>query len=448
MRHKGNIRLQRIDIKSARFKSYRRMLGEIQNKYDEDKYEVRAYVVGQEGRSSPSVMNSYNRILMWGKKAISSLSSAINVGTQFILGHSGENSGRTPVVGKVIASFVENLSGKFSAIVIGVFERSKMKNYENNGNYGKLDFASIESKVTVENPLPSEYSFNELDVVHEVDEVSVVSKIALGSLKEDSPAFPGAVLLHAIHCFSPSDEDDDSIDDDYIDDSNNDSDEEEFEDMANEGTGSLLTMDKLRAGIRDLNVRPEQVFSDNELVTAVRNEVKVNPSDLFTFTQIEEDKSFTELATLKENAGKVGDLDKQVKKLETEKKEADSKLLTTTEKIRLGSLLDKAQKKGTLDKKQREYIINKYEGVADAEDPMSEEDMQTFVATQKKQYIKDAAFFGIDPSKKTDTDKTDDTDTDKTDETDTDTDETDTDTDKDKNVAGNEAQVALDYFLQ
>ncbi len=115
---------------------------------------------------------------------IRTLASKIKEGTKFFIGHGETNShGGRIDVGTVIASFVKEIRGKVSNVIIGHFpDATKVKD---------MDAVSMEAGISVS-------SFDDSIV----DDITGVSGIALANSDINSPAFPGALRLSSIQCFN------------------------------------------------------------------------------------------------------------------------------------------------------------------------------------------------------------------------------------------------------
>lgn len=141
---------------------------------------LQAYTVAHEGKSQPRVVGEGQKPLHWTKSVVRRLSESIQAGAKFFVGHGETNShdGRSEV-GEVLTSFVKEIKGRLSNIVIGWFPNENVVR--------EMDVCSIEANVETS----GDY----------VDDVNEVSAIALGASAVDSPAFPGAMRLASLQCF-------------------------------------------------------------------------------------------------------------------------------------------------------------------------------------------------------------------------------------------------------
>jgi regulator of replication initiation timing len=153
---------------------------------------------------------------------IRDLANKIKTGIKFFVGHGRDNSNdNRESVGEILSSFVKEINGRLSNIIIGHFP--------SNEKVRDMDTCSMEADVHT-------------DEDHIVGEINEVTGIALGSSDRDNPAFPGALRLNMIQCFG--DETDDDEGDDIM---------------------ARLTFEQLKQGIRELNVHPWQIFTLDEL---------------------------------------------------------------------------------------------------------------------------------------------------------------------------------------
>lgn len=109
------------------------------------------------------------------------IAEKIEEGTKFFLGHSNtnEHDGRESV-GEVISSFVKEIGGRLSHIIVGHFpDENKVRN---------MDVCSMEADI---------YTDNE----NIVGDINNISGVALASSDTENPAFPGALRLGTVQCF-------------------------------------------------------------------------------------------------------------------------------------------------------------------------------------------------------------------------------------------------------
>jgi len=166
------------------------------------------------------------------------IAEKIKEGTKFFLGHGETNAqeGRESV-GEILTSFVKEVGGRLSHIIIGHFpNEEKVK---------EMDICSMEADI---------YTDDE-NVVGDVNEIS---GIALASSDTENPAFPGALRLGTVQCFDESGQ-------------NSRTKEKKH-----------MTFEEVRAAVREMNIYPHQLFD----VDAIKNDR--------TFSKI-----FTENETLK-----------------------------------------------------------------------------------------------------------------------------------------------------
>ena len=80
-----------------------------------------------------------------------------------------------------------------------------------------------------------------------VGDINDISGIALGSSDKDSPAFPGARRLAAIQCFGDS------------------AGGEPGKEIPGEGRDKMPTFGEIKQAIKDMNIYPNQLFTEEEI---------------------------------------------------------------------------------------------------------------------------------------------------------------------------------------
>ena len=181
------------------------------------------------------------------------IAEKIEEGTKFFLGHSdtNEHDGRESV-GEVISSFVKEIGGRLSHIIIGHFpDEEKVKN---------MDVCSMEADI---------YTDNE----NIVGDINKISGVALASSDVENPAFPGALRLGTVQCFDES---------------------EKNKNLRNKEK-KRMTFEEVKVAIREMNIFPHQLFDMEE----IKNDR--------TFSKI-----FTENETLKVNNDKLAKENKEI----------------------------------------------------------------------------------------------------------------------------------------
>ncbi|MEJ2248034.1 MAG: hypothetical protein P8Y70_00055 [Candidatus Lokiarchaeota archaeon] len=185
---------------------------------------LQSYVVAEEGQSRPKTLNDdENSILTWTKAIIHRLKDKLQKGIKFFIDHGdGTNShdGRTPV-GEIISSFIKNIKGKLSNIVIGHFpDEHKVKN---------KDMCSMEAEINTYGNI--------------VDDIEEISGIALGNTKYADPAFIGARKLNTVQCFNTIEKGDIN--------------------MAEES--KKISFDDIKKAVKDMNIFAWQLYSKEDL---------------------------------------------------------------------------------------------------------------------------------------------------------------------------------------
>ena len=246
---------------------------------------LQAYTLAYEGTSQPKVLGQGSQSLKWPRAVIRRLAEKIQAGTKFFVGHGDDTNshdGRVSV-GEVLTSFVKEIRGKLSSIVIGHFpEKDKVDPY---------DICSMEADIHTD----------EDNVVGDINEVS---GIALGDSDKDSPAFPGSLRLSTVQCFGKENSGGDP-------------------DMA------PLTFAQVKQLVKDMNIWPHQLFeksdfekdrtfgplfeenstlkADNERLSKEFKEIETTSKDVIRKTEVSESRG--NLETLM----KEGFTDKQKK---------------------------------------------------------------------------------------------------------------------------------------
>lgn len=186
-----------------------------------------AYTIAQEGMSRPKVLGKGVEPLRWTKAVIHRLKEKIKSGLKFFIDH-GENTNshedRKPV-GEIITSFVKDIRGKLSNVIIGHFPNAEIVKDAN--------ICSMEADV-----------YTDKDNV--VGDINEVSGIALGNSNKDVPGFSGALRLNTVQCFG----------------------EPENTGTNNSGEGDNkmeIKFSDIKQAIKDKNIFPWQLFTEEEM---------------------------------------------------------------------------------------------------------------------------------------------------------------------------------------
>jgi regulator of replication initiation timing len=160
-------------------------------------------------------------ILTWSKAVIRRLADKIKNGTKFFINHgekTNSHDGRKSV-GEVLTSFVKDIGGRLSNVIIGHFPDADIVRNK--------DVCSMEADIYTNN-----------DYVDDVDQVTAV---ALGNSNVESPAFPGAFRLNTVQCFGT-------------------------EDKKQEGDKDMpISFQDVKKAVSEMNIRPRQLFSTDDL---------------------------------------------------------------------------------------------------------------------------------------------------------------------------------------
>ena len=334
--------------------------------------ELRAYIVAHEGVSRGREVRAGQTgkaEISWPRQAIRDLTSCIAKGTKFFVGHrDGTNShdGRSSV-GRVVSSFVRNVNDKLQSIAVGFFpDKSRTTG---------MDFCSLEANVNTRN-----------DAVCDVEDCS---GIALGSLKEGTPGFPGTVLLQSLQCFAAETDKDKS-----------DTDPNKKQDDKKEKTVAM-TVDEIKTAISEMGLMPHKIFNMDEISESLRVS-RTKPSDLFDFDTVKKDGGF------KDNFEGYATMEKEKKKLESDlkKSQADATKyqtdsLASSEKQRI---IDGMGEGVTVN--QQKFIMERY--TPDTQKPMDDDGIKTFIETGKTEFSKFMKLVGAEDKSDKLTKKSDD----------------------------------------
>ena len=319
--------------------------------------ELRAYIVAHEGTSrGREVQNGQTgrAEISWPRQAIRDLTSCIAKGTKFFIGHrDGTNShdGRSSV-GRVVSSFVRNVNDKLQSIAVGFFpDKSRTTG---------MDFCSLEANVNTRN-----------DAVCDVEDCS---GIALGSLKEGTPGFPGTVLLQSLQCFSSENGDKTKYDKSKNGDPNKNKEDKKEKTVA-------MTVDEIKTAVVDMGLMAHKIFSMEEISESLRVS-RTKPSDLFEFDSVKKDTGFKDnfegYATLETDKKK---LESDLKKSQADATKYQTDSLASSEKQRI---MDGMGEGVTVN--QQKFIMERY--TPDPQKPMDDEGIKTFIETGKTEFSK------------------------------------------------------------
>ena len=236
---------------------------------------LQAYTLAHEGTSRPKVLGEGNQNLKWPRAVIRRISEKIKEGTKFFLGHGETNAqeGRESV-GEILSSFVKEIGGRLSHIIIGHFpDEEKVKN---------MDVCSMEADI---------YTDDE----NTVGDVNEISGIALASSDTENPAFPGAIRLATVQCF--------------------DIDKKTRE--GNKMPEKPLTFEEVRAAVKSMNIYAWQLYSLEEMKNDKTYGKLFDDNDTLKAENERLKKESTEIETMNKEAVRQLDVTKAKEKLET-----------------------------------------------------------------------------------------------------------------------------------
>jgi len=271
---------------------------------------LQAYTVAHEGKSRPRVIGEGTQTLHWTKAVIRRLTEKIKKGTKFFVGHgtTNDHDGRREV-GTVLTSFLKEIGGKLSNVIIGYFPNADAVK--------EMDAVSMEAEINVDDD----------NVVGDVDDVT---GIALGNSERDNPAFPGALRLSSVQCF----------------------DTDENKTLEKEKKKMEVTFQDVMTFVKEHNVWPHQLFDEDNLKN---DRVFSKLFDSNTAMKLENEKLKKELDETKE---KVSTLQKETSvALAKEKlKELMPKDLTDKQKTFISNKFDPSSFEEISDETIKKYI--------------------------------------------------------------------------------------------
>ena len=229
---------------------------------------LQAYTVAHEGKSKPKVLGKGQEILRWPRVVIQALAEKIKIGTKFFIGHGVTNDhANRETVGEIVASFVKEIGGRLSNVIVGHFPDSN--------KVTEMDVCSMEADIHTQGDI--------------VGDINGVSGIALGNSDRESPAFPGARRLNMVQCF------------------------EIQADQNNPGDGKTMpiTFAEVKQAVQDMNIFPHQLFTaevmknDKEFGKLYTDQSKLAADNERLTTELKETKATSEEAVKKSKASDV-----------------------------------------------------------------------------------------------------------------------------------------------
>jgi hypothetical protein len=239
------------------------------------------YSICHEGVSHPKLLGEGAKRIGWTRRAVQSISNVIKNGIKFFKGHNSDNStDNRRILGEVVGSSEKEIDGRLHRIVVAYHPpevREEVKKY---------DICSQESV----------WNFVEKSGKLIADSIEELTGIALGSSKEEQPAFEGAVRLGMVQAFG-----------DRVR-------EKTAGEPAVENTGvKTMTFEDVKKAVVDLNIHPSQLFSLEKVKTdynfskefdRVENEVKElkKQTELLTKEKTEKETQLSGLIREKQTA--------------------------------------------------------------------------------------------------------------------------------------------------
>jgi hypothetical protein len=216
-----------------------------------------------------------------------------------------------------------------SAIVVGYFpEEQKVRD---------MDICSMETNIMTGGAEDS--------IVNDLEDISGV---ALGSSRETSPAFPGAIRLASVQCFEEKNK-------------------SGGEPPPGEGV-KTMTFDDVKKAIKDMNIFAWQLYSEEEM---------------------QKDKIFGKV--FEENAKNKDALDKTKKELQ-ETKEKSAEAIKASQKVSAKNRLKELLPEG-LTEKQTSFIMDNFN--PDSLPDLEDKGLSSYIDNSQKEFSKLAKLFGV-----------------------------------------------------
>jgi cation transport regulator ChaB len=288
------------------------------------------YSVAHEGVSVPKIEGEGYKPITWTKKAIQSIKNVIKVGVKFFQGHNETNEKITQKeLGKVIHAFQEEINGKLHQIVIGYFPNKE--DVINN------DVCSQEATWNIIENAGKLFA----------DTCNKITGIALENSKNAKPAFKDAKRLGFIQAFG----------NDLGDKSENSSGNEQ----PGKGAKKMsITFEDVKQGIKDLNIYPSHVFSQDDLK---------NDREFGTI--------FDKLSTLE---NEKNDLEKKSKELVDEMGSLKRSNNLNTAKARINKYVTEKN----LPDKIKMFIEKSFDDDKESIEDLSDEGLETYIDKETK----------------------------------------------------------------
>lgn len=272
--------------------------------------------------------------MTWTKAIIHRLAEKIKTGTKFFVNHgkdTNSHDGRESV-GTILSSFVKDISGKLSNVIIGHFP--------NADKVVDTDICSMEADINTYNDI--------------VDDINDVSGIALGNSNIEHPAFPGAYRLNAIQCF-------------------------------NKDTENKINLKKGAVYMEPLNRKP----TFHEIKNAVK-EINIFPWQLFSLDDLKNDNTFKKI--FEENS-KIQSENELLKKELEEVKSINEEAIRKSKTMDATNRLSELMAEGFTDK-QKTFITKQFD--PDKQEDLSDNGLNKFIEKEKINFSETAKLFNSD----------------------------------------------------
>ena len=309
----------------------------------------RAYVVGHEGETSPTIIGVGQRVLTWFSSAINMLVKKIQYGTKVFFGHNEDSTheGRK-VIGEIVGKTVKTIKDRINAVVV-TYIHPDYKGLP-------LDIASIEADIVLNG-----------DNVHGANiEVGEITGLALGNSSVEKPGFPGATLLSELQAFA------DKSTTQFI-----------------EG-GKMVTISEVRTFIKAENLKPSDIFGLGDLM-----------KDSMVSEALDKEKKKAVTGEYEHRKRDEEGFDKTKDKMEADHKKAVDKMDVELKKLRgdigktkAADLFATKAKERKLSDQQQKYIDLKKDGFVSEDLEKLPQEVDSYMDARLEDFKKEAEIFG------------------------------------------------------
>lgn len=303
--------------------------------------QINVYAIGHEGDADGKAVGIGRQVLHYVREMIVQLARKVNVGIQAFHNHNADNShaGRNPI-GEVVGSALKTIGGTLHSLA-AVYIKPEFRNLE-------LDVASIEANI--------EYQIAPGDAKGKVVGIEQITGIALGSSRNEKPAFRGARLLGIVQAFTDK--------------------------------GGKMTKEEIIAAIKENNLSITDIFSAEDIVNS-------EPAKKAKQTEYEHAKRVEK---------KLGEERDKVIQLQKDLDDRDTKIKSLNEKVTVSNvteLFESAKGARKLNEKQVNYINDNLTKFKSGEEgDKLKDEFNRFLDDQLTEFSKIAKLLGVEPQNK------------------------------------------------